>query len=83
MLLTKNYLFHFVNTMQYNTILMHRTGVGVTTPISSVPLFSYIFKYCQIWMWFKESNIYFCEIENFAYGEINERRFDKNFGAVV
>ena len=28
---------------------------------------------CQIWMWFKECNRYFCEIENFAYGEINER----------
>ena len=22
---------------------------------------------CQIWMWFKESNMYFCHIENFAY----------------
>ena len=30
---------------------------------------------CQIWMWFKESNSYFCKIENFAYGEINERSF--------
>ena len=30
---------------------------------------------CQIWMWFKEPNGYFCEIENFAYGEINERSF--------
>ena len=30
---------------------------------------------CQIWMWFEESNMYFCEIENFAYGEINERSF--------
>ena len=30
---------------------------------------------CQIWMWFKEANIYFCKIENFAYGEINERSF--------
>ena len=28
---------------------------------------------CQIWMWFEESNMYFCHIENFAYGEINER----------
>ena len=27
---------------------------------------------CQILMWFKESNMYFCKIENFAYGEINE-----------
>ena len=26
-------------------------------------------------MWFKEPNGYFCEIENFAYGEINERSF--------
>ena len=30
---------------------------------------------CQIWMWFEESNMYFCKIENFAYGEINERSF--------
>ena len=30
---------------------------------------------CQIWMWFKEFNGYFCEIENFAYGEIDERSF--------
>ena len=26
-------------------------------------------------MWFKESNSYFCKIENFANGEINERSF--------
>ena len=30
---------------------------------------------CQIWMWFRESNRYFCNIENFAYGEISERSF--------
>ena len=30
---------------------------------------------CQIWMWFEESDTYFCHIENFAYGEINERNF--------
>ena len=30
---------------------------------------------CQIWMWFRESNRYFCKIENFAYGEISERSF--------
>ena len=30
---------------------------------------------CQIWMWLKEFNMYFCKIENFAYGEINERSF--------
>ena len=30
---------------------------------------------CQIWMWFRESNWYFCKIENFAYGEISERSF--------
>ena len=29
----------------------------------------------QIWMWFKESNSYFCKTENFAYGEINELSF--------
>ena len=30
---------------------------------------------CQIWMWFKESDRYFCKNENFAYGEINEKSF--------
>ena len=30
---------------------------------------------CQKWMWFRESNRYFCKIENFAYGEISERSF--------
>ena len=30
---------------------------------------------CHIRMWFKESNRYFCKIEKFAYGEINERNF--------
>ena len=30
---------------------------------------------CQIWMWLKESNSHFCRIENFGYGEINERSF--------
>ena len=30
---------------------------------------------CQIWMWLRESNRYFCKIENFAYGEISERSF--------
>ena len=29
----------------------------------------------KIWMWFKESNPYICKIENFAYGEIQERGF--------
>ena len=30
---------------------------------------------CQIWMWFKESNRYFCKIENFACGDISEHSF--------
>ena len=30
---------------------------------------------CQIWMWFKEYNGYFCKIERFVYGETNERNF--------
>ena len=30
---------------------------------------------CQIWMWCKESNRYFCRIVNLACGEINEWRF--------
>ena len=80
------------------------TGVGVTKPIFSVPLFStfpllskqtlaieyhvYIWQVspqlscgdtCQIWMWFRESNRYFCKIENFAYGEISERSFSNPY----
>ena len=31
--------------------------------------------YLSICMWIKESNSYFCKIENFAYGEINKRSF--------
>ena len=30
---------------------------------------------CQIWMWFRESNRYFCKIENFAFVEISEQSF--------
>ena len=30
---------------------------------------------CQIWMWFEESNMCFCQVENFAYEKINERSF--------
>ena len=30
---------------------------------------------CQVWIWFKESYRYFCKIDNFAYGEIDERSF--------
>ena len=33
---------------------------------------------CQLWMWFWESNRYFCKIENFAYGEISERSFSNS-----
>ena len=30
---------------------------------------------CQMWMWFEESNMYFCKIENFLNEEINDQRF--------
>ena len=63
-------------------------GVGVTKAISSVPLFSEIFSivktqvsscisrsYLAIQTWFKYSKRYFCQIEKFACGEINERSF--------
>ena len=30
---------------------------------------------CQILMWFEKSYMYFCHIENFAYGKNNERSF--------
>ena len=38
---------------------------------------------CQIWMWFRESNRYFCEIENLAYGEISERSFSNPHPSTV
>ena len=30
---------------------------------------------CEIWMWFEESNMYFCKIKNFPNGEINKLIF--------
>ena len=30
---------------------------------------------CQMWMSFKESNMYFCKIKNLAHWEINKRSF--------
>ena len=30
---------------------------------------------CQIWMWFRESNRYVCNVENIAYGENNKQCF--------
>ena len=90
----------FNSLLLSDAIFRHRSGVGLTKPISSVPLFSsfsssskhtlaieyhvYIWQVSpqlscgdtwQIWMWFKESNMHFCKIEYFAYGEINERSF--------
>ena len=38
---------------------------------------------CQIWMWFRESNRYFCKLENFAYGEISERSFSNPHSRLV
>ena len=37
---------------------------------------------CQICMRFKECHRYFCVIENFAFGEIDERSFSKNVSRV-
>ena len=33
---------------------------------------------CHIWLCFRESNRYFCKIENFGYGEISERSFSNS-----
>ena len=38
---------------------------------------------CQMSMWFEESNMYFCKIENFASGEINERNFSNPHPCLV
>ena len=90
-------LLSAITFVQYRSEVLF-PGVGVTKPISSVPLFSefssnvktnvsyryhvYIWQVspqlscvdtCQLWMWFEEAKMYFCHIENFAYGEINER----------
>ena len=68
----------------------YQSGMGVAKPTSSLSLFSQFFTFiklvviygisrcgdiCQMWMWFDESNIYFCKIDNFANGESNERSF--------
>ena len=37
---------------------------------------------CQIWMWFKESNVYVYKIESFAFGEINEMSFSNPYPSV-
>ena len=39
---------------------------------------TFIFDTCKIWVRFKECNGYFCDIENFAYGEIDERSFSNS-----
>ena len=60
------------------------SGVEVTKQISSILLISLFFQFRQNTQlrWhlsninrFKESNKYFCKIQKFPYGEINERSF--------
>ena len=91
----------FFTSPKYDFDNLWSSEVGVTKPISPVPLFSPFFCYtkkywlpiehhvhiwqmwpqlscsdiCQIWMGFKESNIFFCMIEIFPNGEINKRSF--------
>ena len=66
-------LFYFPN---FSVLLKHTLAIEYHVYIWRVsPQLNYG-DTCQIWMWFKEYNRYFCKIENFAYGEINERSFN-------
>ena len=38
---------------------------------------------CQIWMWFKECNRYFCKIENFPDGEIDKQTFSNPYPLIL
>ena len=85
----------FIDTM-YQQIYFIHPGVGITKPVSSLPLFSLFSEWskhqlpieyhvhiwqmspqlsrgdtCQIWIWFKEYDKYFWNIENIHNKEIH------------
>ena len=62
---TKNYLKKICNRCIY-----WRLGVYSYRRISDLSLQLSCGDTCQILMWFEESNMYFCEIENFACGKL-------------
>ena len=71
------YLANFLHSVifQFFIIVKHTLAVKYRIYIWQVSPQLSCGDTCQIWMWFEESNMYFCKIKNFAYGEINERSF--------
>ena len=67
--LTFRYFPNFSSLSKHTLAVKYRVWIWQVSPQLSCG------DTCQIWMWFEESNMYFCKIENFAYGEINERSF--------
>ena len=63
------YFPNFSSLPKHTLTVKHRIDIWQVSPQLSCG------DTCQIWMWFEEFNMYFCETENFAYGEINERSF--------
>ena len=63
------YFLNFVALSKHTLAIVYYIYIGQVSPQLSCG------DTCQIWMWFEEFNMYFCHIENFAYGEINEWSF--------
>ena len=66
------YFPNFSSLLKHNLAVKHCVTVWQVSPQLSCG------DTCQIGMWFDEYNTCFCNIENFAYGEINERRFSNH-----
>ena len=63
------YFPHFSTSPKYMLAIEYHVHIWQASPRLSCR------DTCQIWMRFKEYNRYFCQIENFAYEEIDERSF--------
>ena len=55
---------------------LHLTSVATAPQLSCCDT-------CQLWMWFKESNGYYCKIQIFAYGEVNKQSLSNPHRSVV
>ena len=63
------YFSHFSASPKYMLAIKYHVHIWQVSPQLSCG------DICQIWMWCEESNRYFSRMENFAYGQINERSF--------
>ena len=64
-----NYFPNFSSLSKHSLAVIHCIYIWQVSPQLSCG------DTCEIWMWFEEYNMCFCNIENFAYGKINERSF--------